>query len=48
MKNKLIKDPDIGKKLVGDPSSIYRLRVSDYSVIYKIIKNEILVTVIKI
>ncbi len=48
IKTKLINDPYIGKKLVGDLSSFYRYRVSDYRIIYEIIENEIVLIIIKI
>ncbi|MEA2111978.1 MAG: type II toxin-antitoxin system RelE/ParE family toxin, partial [Campylobacterota bacterium] len=48
IKTKLIKDPYIGKKLVGDLSSYYRYRVNDYRVIYEILEDEIILVVIKI
>lgn len=48
IRTKLIKDPYKGKKLVGELSAFYRLRVGDYRVIYEIVEKEVLVTVIKI
>ena len=48
IKTKLIEDPYIGKKLVGDLSSYYRYRVNDYRVIYEILEDEIILVVIKI
>ncbi len=48
IKTKLLKDPYIGKKLVGDLSSYYRYRVNDYRVIYEILEHEIILVVIKI
>ena len=48
IKTKLIEDPYIGKKLVGDLSSYYRYRVNDYRVIYEIFEDEIILVVIKI
>ena len=45
---KLIKDPYSGKKLVGDLSAFYMFRVGDYRVIYEIVENDVLITVIKI
>ncbi len=45
---KLIEDPYIGKKLVGDLSSYYRYRVNDYRIIYEILEDEIILVVIKI
>ena len=46
--NKLIYNPYIGKKLVGDLSQYYRYRVNDYRIIYEIMENEIILVVIKI
>lgn len=48
IKTKLIENPYIGKKLVGDLSSYYRYRVNDYRIIYEILEDEILLVVIKI
>ncbi|HIC44408.1 MAG TPA: type II toxin-antitoxin system RelE/ParE family toxin [Sulfurimonas sp.] len=48
IKEKLVEDPYVGKKLVGDLSAFYRLRVGEYRVIYEIVEDEILITVIKI
>ena len=48
IKTKLVNDPYIGKKLVGDLSSYYRYRVSDYRIIYEILEDEIVLLVIKI
>jgi len=38
IKTKLVENPYLGKKLVGDLSPYYRLRVGDYRVLYEIIK----------
>jgi len=38
----------IGKKLVGDLSPYYRLRVGDYRVVYSIEDDKLVVTIIKI
>lgn len=48
IRTKLVKDPYIGKKLVGDLSSYYRYRVNDYRIIYEILEDEIILVVIKI
>ena len=48
IKTKLIKNPYLGKKLVGDLSPYYRLRVGDYRVLYEIIENEVMVIVVKV
>lgn len=48
IKNKLIKDPFQGKRLVGELSPYYRFRVGDYRVIYEVVEQDILITVIKI
>ena len=48
IKKKLVNDPFVGKKLVGDLSPFYRLRVGNYLLIYEIIKHELVVTVIHI
>ena len=48
IKTKLIENPYIGKKLVGDLSSYYRYRIHDYRVIYEILEDEIVLVIIKI
>jgi len=48
IKTKLVKNPYIGKKLVGDLSSYYRYRINDYRIIYEILEDEIVLVVIKI
>lgn len=48
IKTKLVQDPYIGKKLVGDLSLFYRYRVNNYRVIYEILEDEIVLVVIKI
>ncbi|MEA1920154.1 MAG: type II toxin-antitoxin system RelE/ParE family toxin [Campylobacterota bacterium] len=48
IKNQLVDNPYIGKKLVGNLSSYYRYRVNDYRVIYEINENEIVLIIIKI
>jgi mRNA interferase RelE/StbE len=45
---KLPNNPYLGKKLVGDLSSFYRLRVGDFRVIYQVINQELIVTIIKV
>ena len=45
IKTKLVNDPYIGKKLVGDLSSYYRYRVNDYRIIYEILDNEIILVI---
>ena len=44
----LTKNPHNGKKLVGNLSDYYKLRVGNYRIIYKIIDNKVSVEVIKI
>ena len=48
IKTKLVENPCLGKKLVGDLSPYYRLRVGDYRVLYEIIESKILIVVIKV
>lgn len=48
IKTKLPGNPFSGKKLVGDLSPYYRLRVGDYRVIYEIIEQQIIINVIRI
>lgn len=48
IKTKLVDNPYLGKRLVGDLSPYFRIRVGDYRVIYEIIESDIIVTVIKI
>ena len=48
IKTRLVEDPYIGKKLVGDLSPYYRYSVGDYRVVYEIHEEEVLITVIKI
>jgi mRNA interferase RelE/StbE len=45
---KLVKDPYLGKKLVGDLSPYYRYRVGDYRVLYEIVESKVLIIVVKI
>ena len=44
----LTKNPYNGKKLVGNLSDYYKLRVGNYRIIYKIIDSKVSVEVIKI
>jgi len=45
----LVKDSqNLGKALVGNFSGLYRYRIGDYRVIYQIIKNELLVVVVRV
>lgn len=44
----LITHPKSGKKLVGNLSAYWRLRVGDYRIIYKIVENTVTVVVLKI
>ena len=48
IKTKLVKNPFLGKKLVGDLSPFYRLRVGDYRIIYDIADAKIIVTVVRV
>jgi len=48
IKEKLPTNPYIGKKLVGDLSAYYRLRVGDYRVIYEIIEDKVIVVILKV
>ena len=49
MRKKLTLDPErYGKRLSGELSEYWRLRVGDYRVIYRIKKNIVTVTVIKV
>ena len=49
IEKKLSIDPqNYGKSLRGEFSGYWRLRVEDYRVIYRIVKEEILVLVVKI
>jgi mRNA-degrading endonuclease RelE of RelBE toxin-antitoxin system len=44
----LASDPYVGKKLDGKYSGLYSLRVWPYRIIYSVIKNELMVSVIGI
>jgi len=48
IKIKLIENPYLGKKLVGDLSPYYRLRVGDYRVLYEVLEKEVMVIVVKV
>lgn len=48
IKTQLAPNPLSGKKLVGDLSPYYRLRVGDYRVIYEVIEQRVIINVIKI
>ena len=48
MKTVLVEDPHSGKKLVGNLSPFYRLRVGDYRIIYAIEEEIVTVEVIKV
>ena len=48
LKDKLIKNPFSGKKLLGNLSDYYTFRVGDYRVIYQILEKELTIVVIKI
>jgi mRNA interferase RelE/StbE len=48
IKNTLAVNPYTGKKLIGDLSEFWRLRVGDYRVIYSINDKMVTVEVIKI
>jgi len=48
IKLKLIENPYVGKKLIGDLSPLYRYRVGNYRIIYDIVEKEVVVVVIKI
>ncbi|MDC9726204.1 MAG: type II toxin-antitoxin system RelE/ParE family toxin [Candidatus Thioglobus sp.] len=48
IKTKLVENPYLGKKLVGDLSPYYRLRVGDYRVLYEIIENKLMIIIVKV
>ena len=49
IQKKIFVDPEAyGKPLRGEFSGYWRLRVGDYRVVYKIVKDEVLVYVIKV
>jgi mRNA interferase RelE/StbE len=45
---KLSSNPYIGKRLVGELSPYYRLRIGDYRVIYEIHDQQLIVLIIKV
>ncbi|MBC8494438.1 MAG: type II toxin-antitoxin system RelE/ParE family toxin [bacterium] len=48
IKTKLVENPYLGKKLVGDLSPYYRLRAGDYRVLYEIIENKLMIIIVKV
>jgi len=48
IKTVLVTDPYSGKKLVGNLSPFYRLRVGDYRIIYVVLEDVVAVEVVKI
>jgi len=48
IKTKLVENPHSGKKLVGDLSPYYHLKIGDYRILYEIIESEVVVVVVKI
>jgi mRNA interferase RelE/StbE len=45
----LVKDPlNLGKPLGGRLSGLYRYRIGDYRVIYQVIRDEIIIDVVRI
>jgi len=48
IKTKLLLNPYLGKKLVGDLSPYYRYRIGNYRVLYEIIEDKLLIVIIKI
>ncbi|CAA6810974.1 MAG: RelE/StbE replicon stabilization toxin [uncultured Campylobacterales bacterium] len=48
IKEDLIKNPYIGKKLSANLSDYYKLRVNDYKIVYKIKEEKLLIIVFKI
>ena len=44
----LTRDPFIGKKLEGDYQGYFSIRVWPYRIIYHVVKNELLVVVVRI
>ncbi|NCN43161.1 MAG: type II toxin-antitoxin system mRNA interferase toxin, RelE/StbE family [Piscirickettsiaceae bacterium CG_4_9_14_3_um_filter_43_564] len=47
IQTKLTTNPYAGKKLVGDLSPFYRLRVGDYRVIYEVVEQTIVINIIR-
>ena len=48
IKTVLINDPHSGKKLIGNLSPFYRLRVGDYRIIYTVLEDIVTIELIKI
>ena len=48
IKTKLVNNPYLGKKLVGDLSPYYRYRVRDYRVLYEVMDTKLIIVVVKI
>jgi mRNA interferase RelE/StbE len=48
IKKNIIKNPYIGKKLVGNLSAYYKYRVGNYRIIYEIIEKNVVIVIIKI
>jgi len=48
IKTKLVNNPYLAKKLVGDLSPYYRYRVGDYRVLYEVINTKLIIVVVKI
>ena len=46
--NSIAEDPFIGKKLHGEYKNYYSVRVWPYRIVYRILKKEIVVVVVKI
>ena len=46
--NVLAKDPFIGKALKAQLKGLYSYRVGDYRIIYNVLKNELVIQVIKV
>ncbi len=54
-RNKILKkilelkqNPQIGKPLIGKLTGLFRLRIKNYRIIYQIIENKLIISVIKI
>lgn len=48
IKTKLVNNPYLGRKLVGDLSPYYRYRVGDYRVLYEVMDTKLIIVVVKI
>lgn len=44
----LSKNPYVGKALKGELAGLYSYKVGDYRIIYSVVKNELIVQVIKV